>query len=106
MHDCYHAYMAQLTIRVPDELVARVRSAASRNATSLNAYVAWVLDAATDPELADNEAARLRERLRRAGVLVEALPGDHVPPPADRVAAARAAAGRGTPLSDLVAQGR
>ena len=44
--------MAQLTIRVSDDLVARVRSTASRNATSLNAYVAWVIDAATDPALA------------------------------------------------------
>lgn len=98
--------MAQLTIRVPDELVARVRSAATRNATSVNAYVSWVLDAATDPELADGEASQLRERLRRAGVLVDNPPGRRIRPSADRVAAARAAAGKGTPLSDLVSQGR
>lgn len=98
--------MSQLTIRVSDDLVARVRTAASRNATSVNAYVAWVLDAATNPELASGEASQLRERLRQAGVLLEVQPVDWVPPPADRVAAARAAAGRGTPLSDLVVRDR
>jgi hypothetical protein len=49
--------------------------------------------------------ARLRERLARAGLLAP-LEGARTRPDAGRVAAARAAAGRGRPLSDLVDEGR
>lgn len=94
-----------MTVRLADEVLDRVRSAAADQGRSMNDYVGAVLDAATDPDLAGGEAEQLRERLRRAGLL--APPEQpRTRPPADLVARARAAAGRGTPLSTLVSEGR
>lgn len=94
-----------MTWRAPDELLARVRRAAERHGRSMNDYVTAVLDAATDPELADDEMGRVRERLDRAGLLAPAgRPRRR--PPGDAVNRARAAAGQGAGLSDLVREGR
>ena len=71
----------------------------------MNEYVTAVLDAATDPSLAGDEATALRERLARAGLLAPAGPRRERPAAAD-VARARAAASAGTLLSTLVEQGR
>lgn len=99
--------MAQMTWRTSDELLERVRRQAVEHGRSLNEWVTTVLDAATDPSSASSPAAELRERLARAGIL-----GDVAPRPSagtvdpDRLTAARAAAGRGTPLSDVVVAAR
>lgn len=97
--------MAQMTVRLDDELLDRVRHAAAGQGRSMNDYVGNVLDAATNPDLAGSEVQQLRERLDRAGLL--APPGEprQRPSRAD-VARARAAASTGTPLSDLVSEGR
>ncbi|MDN5860361.1 MAG: transcriptional regulator [Pseudonocardia sp.] len=97
--------MVQVTWRASDELVDRVRLAAAAQRRSLNDYLTRLAEAATDPDLADDESSRTRERLARAGLLAQPGPPRQRP---DRgaVAAARAAAGRGTPLSDLVADNR
>jgi hypothetical protein len=97
--------MSQMTWRADDELLDRVRRAAERQGRSMNDYVTAVLDAATDPSLAGTEAERLRERLDRAGLLA---PVGHRRrrPSAREVARARTAAGAGTPLSQLVSEGR
>ncbi len=97
--------MAQMTIRTSEELIDRVRAAAASHGRSMNEYVTGVLDAATDPDLGGDEATRVRERLARADLLVTPTTTRRRPP-ADRVASARAAAGRGTHLSDLVGEGR
>lgn len=97
--------MAQVTWRAPDELVDRVRMAAAAQHRSLNDYLTQLARAATDPELAGDDAMRTRERLERAGLLVTAG-HPRRRPPAREVAAARAAAGQGTPLADLVDDGR
>lgn len=94
-----------MTWRGSDELVERVRRSARAIGRSMNDYVTAVLDAATDPDLAGDEAAMLRERLARAGLLA-ASDTTRKRPSARRVAVARAAASRGTPLSELVDQGR
>jgi hypothetical protein len=94
--------MAQMTWRVSDELLEQVRRHAQRQGRSLNDWVTTVMAAASDPAYATDEAAALRERLDRAGLL-EAPTGDAPRRPAARqVAAARARAGTGEQLSDLV----
>lgn len=105
MHACYHAGMAQMTWRASEELLRRVRRTAQRQGRSMNDYVTAVLDAATDPSLSGSEVERVRERLAAAGLLVEAGEPRRRPTRA-AVATARRAAGRGTPLTDLVSDGR
>jgi hypothetical protein len=94
-----------MTWRSSDELLERVRRAAEHQGRSMNEYVNAVLDAATNPDLAGSDVERLRERLDRAGLLASVGPRRPRPSPR-RVAQARAAAGTGTSLSDLVNEGR
>lgn len=103
---CYRAGMAQLTIRAPEDLVARTRLAAAAAGQSMNEYVVVLLDAATDPDLAGSQAERIRQRLAQAGLL-EPLPtdtGGRPSPEALRQAGRRAASGR--TLAELVQEGR
>ncbi|MGQ0718430.1 MAG: transcriptional regulator [Pseudonocardiales bacterium] len=97
--------MTQLTWRAPDELVARVRRAADQRGSSVNEFVTRVLDAATDPELTDDESLRVRERLAAAGLLAPVGP-PRPRPAGDDLAGARRRAGQGHPLADLVRDGR
>ncbi|MPZ28061.1 MAG: transcriptional regulator [Micromonosporaceae bacterium] len=97
--------MTQVTWRAPDDVVERARQAAAHEGRSLNEYLTRLARAATDPELAGSDVERVRERLARAGLLVPSGPAQRRPDPA-AVARARRQAGRGTPLSDLVAEGR
>ncbi len=95
-----------MTWRVSDELLEQVRHHAQRHGRSLNDWVTTVMAAATDPAYAGDEAAALRERLARAGLL-DVPSGDALRRPASRqVAAARARAGAGTQLSELVTDQR
>ncbi len=71
----------------------------------MNEYVTRVLDAATDPGTAPDEAAALRERLARAGLLAPPGAPRHRPD-AGVVARARRAAGKDKPLSEVVNEGR
>jgi uncharacterized protein (DUF1778 family) len=98
--------MRQLTLRVPEELAERLKGAAHDHDESVNGYVVKVLSAAVDPDLAGDEVTGLKERLARAGLLLtpERLPTKR--PSARALSRARAAAGRGKPLSDFVAEGR
>lgn len=99
--------MAQMTWRTSDELLERVRRQAVEHGRSLNEWVTTVLDAASNPSSAASPAAELRERLSRAGIL-SASPSSTAASAVDpqRLAAARAAAGAGTPLSDIVVTDR
>ena len=98
--------MTQVTWRAPDELVERTRAAAAEDGRSLNEYLTRLARAATDPEFAADEGERLRERLARAGLLVAAGSPARRRPDPETVAEARRQAGAGTPLSDLVVEGR
>lgn len=97
--------MGQVSWRADDGLVDRVREAAEAHGWSVNRYMTNVLDAATDPENAPSGTERLRERLARAGLLVDSGPPVERPPAA-AVRRAGKAAGRGTTVADLVSEGR
>ena len=97
--------MGQVSWRAPDELVDRVRTVAEAGGRSMNEFITRVLDAATDPALAESEAAAIRERLAQAGLLAETTPVRDRPSDEEFEAARRAAAG-GTLASDLVSEGR
>jgi hypothetical protein len=91
---------------VPQELAEQLKGAARDREESVNGYAVKVLSAAVDPDLAGDEITGLKERLARAGLLLtpERLPTKR--PSTRTLDRARAAAGRGRPLSDFVAEGR
>ena len=98
--------MTQVTLRLPEDLVARLKLAAQTRGQSLNSWATLVLAAAVDPTLAGDAAEQLRERLAGAGLLASLERRSRSQPEVDRVARARAAAGRGRALSDLVTEDR
>ena len=96
-----------MTWRTTEELLDRVRRQAEQRGRSLNDWVTTVLAAASDASYAGTDAERVRERLARAGLLdVSQATGRRRRPDRKRLAAARAAAGAGTPLSELVTDAR
>lgn len=97
--------MRQLTLRVDDGLAVALRRAAAARSQSVNAFAATVLNAAVDPTFAADEAAELRERLSRAGILADA-PVDGQRPARAALARARRRAGKGRSLASLVVEGR
>lgn len=98
--------MRQLTLRIDESLAHRLKSVAASRETSVNGFATSVLAAAVSRELARDELGRLRERLSRAGLLERSIPSDWVGPADREFEEARAAAGRGTRLSDFVTEGR
>jgi predicted transcriptional regulator len=99
--------MAQLTVRLDDELAREVKAHAAALDRSVNHWIVQLLAAAVNPELEESDARRTRARLERAGLLARP-PGRRRAAPRDRRRAARArkAAGAGTSLSSLVSDGR
>ncbi|MFZ0376347.1 MAG: transcriptional regulator [Solirubrobacteraceae bacterium] len=99
--------MEQFSVRLSDERGQAVRRLAAARRASINQTFEDLVAAATDPALADDESQALRERLARAGLLFDlaALP-DVQAPTEEELTRARAAAGRGTPLAQLVSEGR
>jgi hypothetical protein len=98
--------MRQLTLRVPEQLAERLKEAARDHEESVNGYAVKVLSAAVDPDLAGDEITGLKERLARAGLLLRPEHSSTKRPSARALNRARAAAGRGKPLSDFVTEGR
>jgi len=98
--------MANVTLRVEDATWEAVKAAAEREGQSANAYIAGILVALTDPDSASDRGERIRERLRRAGMLEEAPRTTKQRPSAAAVRAAGRRAGRGTAASGLVSEGR
>ncbi|MCK9250622.1 MAG: hypothetical protein M0P31_16795 [Solirubrobacteraceae bacterium] len=97
--------MKQVTLRLDDDLARGVAGAAAERGTSVNAFAAAVLAAAVDPDLAGDEAERIRARLRARGLLASP-PSTAIAVDPDALVTARAAAGRGRPLSAFVGDGR
>ena len=98
--------MAQLTIRLDDELAEACKQEAAVEGQSLNGWVVTVLKTRTDPDFSGPGVERIRERFRRAGILAEGPRSTRERPPADRLAEAAAAGGRGTPSEVLIRQDR
>jgi hypothetical protein len=98
--------MKQVTLRVDDRLADFLKQAAAARSESVNAYAQAVLSAAVDPDLAGDEAAQLRERLSRAGLLEIPSPVSHPAPDDATLAGARRRAGRGRPISSLIVEDR
>lgn len=98
--------MAQLTLRIDDTLAKDIKREAALRRRSVNQWISDVLRIATDPGLADSELEQVRGKLARAGLLATPTRPPVAPPDPQRVADARRAAGQGTPLSQLVSEGR
>ncbi|HEU4808871.1 MAG TPA: hypothetical protein VFT01_11465 [Homoserinimonas sp.] len=98
--------MTQVSWRAPEALVERVQKTAAAQRRSMNEFITQVLDIATSPDGEDPEEVRLRARLERAGILVVPLSWNDVVVSADDLSAARAEAGAGTPLGDLISDER
>jgi hypothetical protein len=100
---------ATLTIRVDDALADLAKDRAREEGVSLNQYTADLLRAALDPAFEGDLVESLRERLRRSGLTVAkppARPSDTPRPDPDVLTAAMESAGAGTPLSEIVSDGR
>jgi HicB family len=99
---------ATLTIRVDENLAELAKQQALIEGVSLNQYASDLLRAALDPASAGTLVDSLRERLQRAGLTVVARSSQpsRPRPDASALVAAMEAAGKGTPLSDIVADGR
>lgn len=93
--------MAQVTWRTSALLIERVQNLAAAEGVSMNAFLTRVLTIATDSDDADPLAVRLRSRLRAAGMLAEGTPTASRPDERE-LTQAKAVAGSGISLSDLV----
>ena len=100
------ATVRQLNIRIPERLAADLKRAAADQGRSVNALATDGLRALVDPDFAGDEADRIRERLRRAGLLAQPEPMPGAPPDPAAVEQARQDADQGSPLSDYVSEGR
>lgn len=99
--------MAQLTLRIDDELAQQIKTHADVLGRSVNSWVTALLRTAIDPDFADNALERTRGRLARAGLLAaQPTRAGLVPPDPTALDAARRSAGRGTPLSQVVSDDR
>lgn len=98
--------MKQVTLRIDDQLAAFLKQAAAARNESVNAYAQTVLSAAVDPELAGDEAAQLRERLSRAGLLASVSQAPHPAPDPAALARAGRRAARGRSLASLILEER
>jgi hypothetical protein len=99
--------MQQFSVRLSDEHGAAVRRLAAARGRSVNQTFEDLVAAATDPTHAGSELVALRERLGRAGLVFDVSVLPDAPAPNEReLERARGAAGRGTPLSELISEGR
>ena len=98
--------MTQITIRSSEELIERVKAAARGDGRSMNEWVIFVLEAATNPAPINDKTDRLLERLRQAGVLHGPTRRPGPRPSSAAVAKASTYNSGGTLLSDLVTEDR
>ncbi|MDR1151048.1 MAG: hypothetical protein LBK72_00995 [Bifidobacteriaceae bacterium] len=99
--------MPQVTWRAPESLIQQVHTVSEGQGLSMNEWLTRLATTAVADDEQDPPGARLRARLRAAGLLAPAgrlAPGQ---PPADSLAAARQRAGQGKQqAADIVAETR
>ena len=94
-------------MRLSDDHAAAVKRLAQARGRSVNQTFEDLVVAATDPANAADAMSALRERMARAGLTYDVPAGTVVgQPDASALEDARAAAGRGTPLSRIVSEQR
>ena len=99
--------MQQFSVRLSDERGEAVRRLAAARGRSVNQTFDDLVAAATDPTHAESELVALRERLSRAGLGFDTSVLPEAPRPSEQnLRRARAAAGRGTPMAQLVSESR
>ncbi len=98
--------MAQLTLRIDDELAGDLRTFAARRGESVNALATNILRAYTDPEAAGDEMEEIRERLARAGLLAEPALKSAGRPDPEAVAEAGRRAAQGKLVSEILLEDR
>ena len=98
--------MAQLTLRLDDDLARHLKAKAKEEGRSVNALAVSTLRALVDPEFAGDERSRLHERLKRAGILAEFPRLNRPRQDPEVVARARAEAGKGKLVSDIISEDR
>lgn len=99
--------MAQISLRISDDLARDVKADARRQKLSVNGYITFILKSASNPDFGGSEAERVRDRLRRAGLLEEWIGEPEVQPPTtEEFETARAKASKGKSLTDLVLEER
>lgn len=98
--------MRQITLRLDEDLADGMKREAQARDESVNAYASRVLRAAVDPEFGGSEVERMRARFAAAGILSPPASRPTQRPDPEELEAARRAAARGTPLSDLIVQER
>jgi predicted transcriptional regulator len=98
--------MRQFSVRLSDDHAAAVKRLAQARGRSVNQTFEDLVVAATDPANASDAMSTLRERMLRAGLIYDVPVGVGVGPDASALELARAAAGRGTPLSQIVSEQR
>lgn len=98
--------MAQITVRLDDELADAAKRVAAQEGVSLNGWMVMVVRLATDPDNEPTGIERTRERLRRAGILAEWPRSTKTRPSEEALARARAEGGKGTPSEVLIRQDR
>lgn len=98
--------MHQFSVRLSDDHGAAVKRLAQARGRSVNQTFEDLVVAATDPANASDPLSALRERMVRAGLAYDVSGGTGMAPDATALDQARAAAGRGTPLSQIVSEQR
>jgi hypothetical protein len=99
--------MSQMTWRAPESLLRQVRAASAHQGMSMNEWLTRLAATAVAEDEHDPPGARMRARLRAAGLLAQVSRPVPDEPAAGALDAARCRAGAGVPLAaQIVSEGR